>query len=275
MSERSGTIPTMVEGAGQARVRRYGLAFKLDATNVQAGWFARSAGSRRWCFNQAVALVKANHEQWASQRDAGLEPRLCVKALSAMDLRNALKKDRPEWLTEVSVWVLEFAAVDAAAAGRGFLAGRTRFPKFAKKGKGRERWTEWGRQCRLEAGVLRLPKIGNVRIASPDPDQGKLRRLLRRGRARITSVTVARHADGTWWASCKVDQQLRAPAVLAAPTTPMVGLDRGIKTAAVAATADGRLVLELEAGRICVKGLASLPAPSARLPGEPFAERRL
>lgn len=243
-------MPTMVERAAQqAQVRRYGLAFKLDPTNVQAGWFARSAGSRRWCFNQAVALIAENHKQWASERDADVDSKLRVKPLSAMDLRNALKKDRPDWLTELSVWVLEFAAVDAAAAGGGFLAGRTRFPKFAKKGKSRERWTEVGGRCRLEAGALRLPKIGNVRIASPDPDQGKLRRLVRRGQARITSVTIARHADGTWWASCKVEQQLRTPAVLAAPTTPVVGVDRGIKTAAVAATAAGLVTGELEAGR--------------------------
>jgi hypothetical protein len=56
----------MVEQAGaQARVRRYGLTFKLDPTNVQAGWFARSSGARRWCFNQAVSLIEQNHQQWA------------------------------------------------------------------------------------------------------------------------------------------------------------------------------------------------------------------
>jgi putative transposase len=207
----------------QVRVRRYGLAFKLDPPDVQVGWFARSAGSRRWCYNQAVALMKSNSQHWQSQREAGIDQAMRVKPLTAMDLRNALKADRPEWLRGVSVWVLEFAAVDAAAAGQGFLSGRTRFPKFAKKGKSRERWTEWGRKCRLDAGTLRLPKIGEVRIASPDPDQARLRRLIRRDRARITSVTIARHADGSWWASCKVEQQLRAPQTAAPEGTPIVG----------------------------------------------------
>jgi putative transposase len=96
---------------------------------------------------------------------------------------------------------------------------------------------------------LRLPKIGEVRIASPDPDQAKLRRLIRRGRARITSVTIARHADGSWWASCKVEQQLRAPQTAAPQGTPMVGVDRGIWSAAVAARADGTPVSALEAGK--------------------------
>ncbi|MBK5305186.1 MAG: transposase [Frankiaceae bacterium] len=233
----------------QARLRRYGVSFKLDPTNMQTGWFARSAGSRRWCFNQSVALIAQNHAVWQAQRDAGIDAKERVKPLSAMDLRNALKADRPEWLRELSVWVLEFAAVDAAAASNGFLSGRTRFPKFAKKGKARERWTEWGRDCRLAAGALRLPKIGEIRIAGPDPDQARLRRLIRRGRARITSVTIARHADGSWWASCKIEQQLRAPAVAAAACMPIVGVDRGIRTGAVAATADGAAVLALDSGR--------------------------
>lgn len=55
--------------------------------------------------------------------------------------------------------------------------------------------------------------------------------------------------NGSWWASCKVEHQLHAPVVLALPSTPVVGVDRGIKTAAVAATSDGAAVLGLEAGR--------------------------
>jgi hypothetical protein len=157
------------------------------------------------------------------------------------------------------VWVLEFAAVDAAAAGQGFLASRTRFPKFAKN---RERWTERGNPCRLAADTLRLPKIGAVRIASPDPDQGKVRRLVRRGRARITSVTIARHADGTGWASCKVEQQLRTPAVPATVSTPVVGVDLGVKTAADAATAAGDQFSSWKRASTCARRHASWLARS-------------
>lgn len=114
------TIHCMAGVGGERQVRRYGLCIRLDPTDVQAGWFAQSAGARRWCFNQAVALIKANSEQWQAQRSADVEPGERVKPLSAMDLRNALKRDRPEWLLQLSVWVLEFAAVDAAEAAKGF-----------------------------------------------------------------------------------------------------------------------------------------------------------
>lgn len=62
-------------------VRRYGLAFKLDRTNVQAGWFAHSAEARRWCFNQGVVLFEQNHKRWAAQRAAGIDPKQRVKPL--------------------------------------------------------------------------------------------------------------------------------------------------------------------------------------------------
>ena len=245
------------EVGAKPAVRRYGLTFKLDPTDTQQGWFAQSAGARRWCTNQCVALITANHEQWAAQRDAGVPAADRVRPLSAIDLRNALKKDRPDWLKKLSVWVVEFAAVDAAAASQGFLAGRTKFPRFARKGKSRERWTEWGNPCRLEAGTLRLPKIGEVRIAAADPAQARLRRLVRRGHAKITSATIARRADGSWWASLKIEQGLRAPQQ-AAPATPFAGLDRGLKTAAVAATADGAAVLELASGKYLRKSARQL-----------------
>lgn len=147
--------------------------------------------------------------------------------------------------------MFDFACRDAAATHKNFLSGRARFPRWAKKGRTRERFTIIGRVVALEAGWLTLPKIGRVRIAGACPAQAKLRRLIRRGRARITSVTNARYADGTWWASCKVEQQLRTPRDRphANDGTPVVGVDRGLKTAAVVATAHRDLVDELPAGR--------------------------
>jgi hypothetical protein len=71
---------------GTARaVGRYGLSFKLDPTNVQAGWLARWAGSRRRCFNHALALVTEIRKKWAAHRGAGFDPELRVKPLSAID----------------------------------------------------------------------------------------------------------------------------------------------------------------------------------------------
>jgi putative transposase len=230
-------------------VRLSGLSFRLDPTHVQAGLLTRAAGARRFSFNQAIARIHANSQAWAAQRDAGVEPAGRVRPPSAVDLRAAWKADRPHWHAEVSSWVYDFACREAATAHGNFLAGRARFPRFAKKGGTRERFTIIGRDALLVAGTLTLPKIGMLRIAAPDPGQAKLRRLVCRGRARVTSVTVARHADGTRWAACKVERQLGQAHPHPNLAAPVVGVDRGVKTAAVAADAEGTLVAELHAGR--------------------------
>jgi putative transposase len=245
----AGTV-LLVTNTGDVRVRLSGLSFRLDPTDLQRGLLARAAGARRFAFNQAVARVRANHAEWAALRDAGVPAGLRVRPPSGIDLRAAWKADRPGWHCEVSSWVFDFAARDAAAAHQNFLAGRGRFPRWAKLGRTRERFTIVGRDAPLSAGALTLPKIGVVRVASPDPAQAKLRRLVRRGRARVTTVTVARHADGTWWAACKVERQVRAPATRHAHAgAPVVGVDRGVKTTAVVATSAGGLVAELAGGR--------------------------
>jgi putative transposase len=241
----------IAEPATGPAVRLYGLSFRLDPTNVQAGLLARAAGARRKAYNEGVVRVRENHEQWAAQRDAGIAPKDRVKPPSGIDLRAAWKTTRPDWHGEVSSWVFDFASREAASAHKNFLAGRTRFPRFAKKGRTRERFTVVGRVAPLAAGTLTLPKIGTLRIASPCPAQAKVRRLIRRGLGRITSVTIARHADGTWWAACKVEQRLRAPQTYAHERTgnPVVGVDRGVKTAGVVADSAGSLVDELAGGR--------------------------
>ena len=55
---------------------------------------------------------------------------------------------------------------------------------------------------------MRVVEVGWGQIASGDAEQAKLRRLLRRGGARITTVTVARRAEGTRWAAFKVEGAL-------------------------------------------------------------------
>ncbi len=97
---------------------------------------------------------------------------------------------------------------------------------------------------------MRVAKYGWFRIAAPCRAQAKLRRLLARGRARLMNLTVARHSDGHWYATVCFEQQVRSrPEDRTAPCGPTVGVDVGVKTAAVVATADGTVVAELAASR--------------------------
>ena len=106
-----------------------------------------------------------------------------------------------------------------------------------------------GREVAPGAGRVHLPKNGPLRIAGACPAQAELRRLLRRGRARLTSATASRRGDGSRWLSVKGERRLDTDPAHCHPGRPVVGVDRGVKTAAVAATATGGPLDHLAAGR--------------------------
>jgi putative transposase len=73
------------------------------------------------------------------------------------------------------------------------------------------------------------------------------------------NITVSRDAGGTWYASvCFQAAMAAAPQVYSRPAGAAVGVDVGIKTAAVVATAGGTLVATLEASRALAGALAHL-----------------
>jgi putative transposase len=103
----------------------------------------------------------------------------------------------------------------------------------------------------LEAGRLRLAKYGWVCIAAPCAVQAKLRWLLRRGYAWLLDISVSRHSDGRWYATtvCYARERRLAVARHMAQAGPVVGLDCGVKTAAVVAISQREPVAELASVR--------------------------
>jgi putative transposase len=96
-----------------------------------------------------------------------------------------------------------------------------------------------------------LAKYGWVKVAAPCQAQAHLRRLVRRGRARLLNITVARHSDGHWYATVCFERETRTPTALrSAPTGPCIGVDRGLRTSAVAATAERTVVAQLAGIRV-------------------------
>jgi putative transposase len=97
---------------------------------------------------------------------------------------------------------------------------------------------------------VRLAKYGWVRVAAACPQQARLRRLLRRGHATLQHITVTKHSDGQWYATVNFDRAARTPADQhTAPAGPVVGVDRGVKTAAVVADVTGQVTAQLPASR--------------------------
>lgn len=232
-------------GHGAVRVR-------LDVNDAQAGMLARAAGARRFAWNWAVAKIKANADQWAAEATYDIPKTGRVRPLSFFTLAKMWTAQKPTvcpWADEHSTWTFRYALRDAATAHAAFLARQRRFPQFKSKHRDRARFTVRDGLA-LEAGRVRLAKYGWVRIAAPCSAQAELRRLLRRGHATLQHVTVTRHAAGHWYATVNYTRTARTAASQhTAPAGPVVGVDRGVKTAAVVATSDGQLVAELAASR--------------------------
>jgi len=227
-------------GQGAVRVR-------LDV-DVEAGMLWRAAGARRFAHNWAVGRIKANADQWAAEASDDIAKADRVRPLRYFALAKQWTANKPvvaPWSGEHPTWTFRYGIQAAANAHQAFLKGARRFPRFKSRRADRARFTVTD-GLHLETGRLRLAKYGWVRIAAPCQAQADLRRLLRRGRARLLNVTVSRHADGHWYATICFERDARLPAQLrSAPTGPAVGVDGGVKTSAVVATAERQVTAQL------------------------------
>ena len=157
----------------------------------------------------------------------------------------AAKPTVAPWAGEHSTWAFRYGIRAAAEAHAAFLTGQRRFPRFKSRHRDRARFTV-ADGLRLEAGRVRLAKYGWVKITAPCRAQADLRRLVRRGRARLLNITVTRHSAGRWYATVCFEREIRTPVERRmAPAGPVVGVDRSVKVSAVVATADRTVVAEL------------------------------
>lgn len=231
--------------SGSVRVR-------LDVSKAQTQQLQSAAGARRYAYNWALGRIVANHAQWQAEASYDIAKPERTKPFSFFDLVkqwDQAKHSQAPWFGEHSTWTFRYAIRAASRAHADFLAGKSKFPRFKSRHRDRPRFTVTD-GLKLGPGQVRVAKYGWFRIAAPCKAQAKLRRLLARGRARLMNVTVSRHTDGNWYATLCFEQQVRSRAEeRTAPAGATVGVDIGVKTAAVVATGDGTVVAELAASR--------------------------
>jgi putative transposase len=133
------------------------------------------------------------------------------------------------------------AAVDGywtwQASRAGNRAGRRAgFPRFARKGRDRDRVTFTTGAIRVEADRrhVTLPRIGAVRVHE---NTRRLERLLANGRARILTVTVSRKGTRLIAAFRVLIQRPVQPGT--ARPGSRVGVDAGVRVLATVASPDG------------------------------------
>ena len=226
------------------------FAFALDCTAEQEACLRRQFGGRRYARNWAVRTLK---EDITAYRETGEE----TEAPSLAGLRKRWNQAKDTECTDAEtseVWWPQIskeafadgirAAVGAywnwqssrAGTRRGRRAG---FPRFAKKGRDRDRVTFTTGAIRVEPDRchVTLPRIGTVRTWE---NTRRLERLIAKGRARVLAVTVSRRGTRLVAAFRVLVRRPVQPRV-AAPGS-RVGVDVGVRVLATVAAPGGAVV---------------------------------
>jgi putative transposase len=224
--------------------------FALDCTAEQEACLRRQFGGRRYARNWAVRTLK---EDITRYRETGAE----TGAPSLAGLRerwNQVKDTECADAATGEVWWPQIskeafsdgikAAVDAYWNWQSSRAGTRRgrrvgFPRFAKKGRDRDRVTFTTGAIRVEPDRrhVTLPRIGTVRVHE---NTRRLQRLISKGRARILAATVSRRGTRLVVAFRVLIQRPVQPRV----TLPgsRVGVDVGVRVLATVANFDGEVL---------------------------------
>jgi putative transposase len=251
----------------------------LDPTAEQQCALARHAGAARFAYNQCLRMVKDALDLRRTGRAADVP-------FTAIDLINAFNKWKKSeaagrrfavdqrgvaeigatglpWRDQVCQQVFEGGAVDCARAldawqdSRKGSGRRVGFPKFKQKAITTPSFRLRNKQAKKEnplinvggghARSVTLPRLGTIRVHD---DTRPLRRMLSNGRAKILFVTIS-HSAGRWWVALNVEAAdlhpaARHPSRSDDDRAGWIGVDRGLSTFAVAATADGREVARFD-----------------------------
>ncbi len=226
------------------------FCFALDPSPEQAACLRRQFGGRRYARNWAVRTLKDDltryqetGEQTAAPSLAGLRKRWNqAKDAECVDAETGLV-----WWPHVSKEAFADgikAAVDGywnwQASRAGTRAGRQAgFPRFAKKGRDRDRVTFTTGAIRVEPDRrhVTLPRVGTVRVHE---NTRRLQRLMAKGRARILAVTVSRQGTRLVAAFRVLIQRPVQPG----PAWPgsRVGVDVGVRVLATVASVHGEIL---------------------------------
>jgi putative transposase len=217
---------------------RQAYRFALDPTPAQRRQLRSHCGAARFAFNWGLALVKDRLDAHQAGEDVAVPWNLP----SLRREWNQAKQDIAPWWAENSKEAYS-SGLDALARalrnwsssrGDASSARRVGFPRFKKRGRGRE-------SCRFTTGAIRvasdrhhviLPRLGSIRTHE---STRKLARRTERQTARILSAAVSCQAE-RWFVSftVEVDRNL----TVNSDERPVIGVDAGLRHLAVLSTGE-------------------------------------
>ena len=194
---------------------------KLRLNNEQEAYFYACAGAARFVYNWALA------DRIERYQNGGLS----TNKFEQKKRFNAWKKEESPWLAEYPYVLVTYAFDDLDQAFQNFFrrvkagAEKPGFPRFRSRHKDTPRFCLGVNDVHIEAGRVKLPRIGWVTLeeAGYIPTTG----------AKLNRVTVSQRA-GAWYIAAQMEMPEPAPVALAGS----VGVDLGVK--ALATTSDGQ-----------------------------------
>ena len=137
---------------------------------------------------------------------------------------NSIKGEQFPWMLEVTKNAPQMAIIQLGQAFQNFFAGRSKYPKFRKKGA-YDRFSLSNDQFSVDDSRIRIPHLGWVRMREALRFTGK-----------IMSATVSRVAD-EWFVSITVETPDDLP-LAKAENQGAVGVDLGVSALATLSTGE-------------------------------------
>jgi putative transposase len=190
-------------------------SYRLRAypNNAQQRLLHRWLGATRWLWNTTLEI---RSEAYRTSR----------LSLTSYELSRWVTRWKHtaghDWLAEVPATALTQCLRDQDRAFSGFFARRARYPRFKAKG-GRQSLRFQGVGAGWHRGVLRLPKLGVLRLAETLPDI-----------ERPNMVTLSRDASGAYYVSFWAE----VPRTLLPAKGELVGVDLGVTHLAILSTGE-------------------------------------
>lgn len=191
----------------------------LNPNNIQATYFAKSAGTARFAYNWALTAWQQQYAAWKENNSLDRPTQAALRRQL-----NAIKREQFPWMLAVTKNAPQMAIIQLGEAFKAFFKGRSSYPTYRRKGVD-DRFTLTNDQFSVDGSRIRIPCLGWVRMRESLRFTGK-----------IMSATISRVAD-KWFVSITVDTPDKST-LTQTKNQGYVGVDLGISALATLSTGE-------------------------------------